>query len=674
MTRTRFHLPIRLFHSLLFIRILCPLPLEANLELSPFVSSHMVIQREREISIPGRSVAGAAILASLESNEQKYETATRADAKGEFTLHFDPLPAGGPYRLVVQDESTSVVFDDIMLGDLWICAGQSNMQFPVAEAEGGEEALAEADKTDIRLFTMEARTALHRTDEVAGGPWEVASAHSAREFSAVGYFFARELRRHTSIPIGLIDTSWGGTPAEVWIDPETLAREPDLAHFHDSMVSRTAAARLLAARIDTLLGTLPPPDPSRPLSASVRSDGIPRAPGICYNAMIHPLTRFPVKGVIWYQGEANWDRPAEYRHLFPTLIRDWRRAWREADLPFYFVQLASYRLPEDGPDQNAWAGLREAQESALSLPATGMALAIDLGEADDIHPRNKAEVGRRLSLLALAESYQLPIDETSGPTLKSAVPDDFVMILNFDHAEGGLVLHSPSESAFQLAGEDGIFHPAKATVDGTTIRLTAADVPHPIHVRYAWANNPSTPLYNRAGLPARPFRTDQFPLPFEERRFESILAGLEETSRHAFLQAPSWLDLRGLRVAASAEQEGNPISAAFDGDFSTRWSAKGLGVQLLVDLGETTTCEEIKLAFYRGEKRHAILRVETAPDLDDWSETFFGLSSGKSDGLESFPAGDLPFRYLLITFFGTTDGFWNSLSELALSPPRQDPQ
>jgi sialate O-acetylesterase len=321
--------------------------------------------------------------------------------------------------------------------------------------------------------------------DIPGAAWTACSAETVANFSAVGYFFGRELHRRLGVPVGLINSSWGGTVAEAWTSREGLLGEPSLCAIVENY-----DRNLQRMRHELEIGN-------------------PNVPCALFNGMIAPLLPFSIRGVIWYQGESNVDRASQYRTLFPTLIRDWRRNWERDGLAFHFVQLANYMPVQDQPAESQWAELREAQSMTLDLPHTGMAVAIDVGEASDIHPRNKQDVGLRLALSALHKTYGIKDVVASGPLFRESQREGRAMRLFFDYAEGGLVCRGEKLRGFVMAGADGVFAESDAVIDGATVVVSCPRVPNPKAMRYAWADNPVCNLYNFAGLPASPFRTDQ---------------------------------------------------------------------------------------------------------------------------------------------------------------------
>jgi sialate O-acetylesterase len=367
-----------------------------------------------------------------------------------------------------------------------------------------------------------ARTVAETPQPDCKGQWVECSPQTVGHFSAVGYFFGRELHRQLNEPIGLIHSSWGGTPAEAWTSRPALeenpACEPILTRYKEALAQYPQAQAQYeedmakwkeAAAQAREAGTPPPRRPSAPLGPTSHW-----APAGLYNGMIAPLVSYVVRGAIWYQGESNAGRAYQYRELFPTLIKSWRTAWDRTDFPFLFVQLANYMDRRPEPNESNWAELREAQLMTLDVPNTGMAVIVDIGDAKNIHPKNKQDVGKRLALWALAQTYGKNV-VYSGPLYQSMEKKGDKIVLHFDHVGGGLVARgAPDDRAlpgFALAGADRRFVWADARIEGETVVVSSPQIADPLAVRYAWADNPVCSLYNRAGLPASPFRTDTWP-------------------------------------------------------------------------------------------------------------------------------------------------------------------
>jgi sialate O-acetylesterase len=435
-----------------------------------------------------------------------------------------PLNPGGPFTLTVAGKNI-VVLHDVLVGEVWVCSGQSNMEMPVGVTQGGwssgvlnyQDEIARADYPMLRMFTVRRAVAGKPQTDVQGN-WVAAHGQAVSDFSAVGYFFGRDLQRILNVPIGMIHSSWGGTTAEAWTSRGTLESEPEFKSILDDGTKLLSAYPKVVQDYEQQLaqwrqesdkaegdGAPMPTFPTMPKDP--RSD--PARPAGLYNAMVMPLTPYAIRGVIWYQGESNSDRPIQYRKLFPAMIRDWRQSWGEGDFPFLYVQLANWGVHAL---KYRWPELREAQSMTLSLPKTGMAVTIDIGDASNIHPTNKQEVGYRLALAAQGIAYGHDVIY-SGPTYESMTIEGGKVRLHFQHAYGGLTAKSLSiisVSGFEIAGEDRKFVGADARIEGDTVVVSSDQVPHPIAVRYAWGMNPRPSIYNRADLPASPFRTDKW--------------------------------------------------------------------------------------------------------------------------------------------------------------------
>ncbi|MBN2180890.1 MAG: hypothetical protein JW715_03165 [Sedimentisphaerales bacterium] len=628
-------------------------PSESALKLPALFSDHMVLQQK--LNCPVWGWAGDGTPVTVEINGQKVKTTAR---DGRWQVRLPALEAGGPYTLTVRTPGRTIELKDVLVGEVWVCSGQSNMEWPVETSNNAQAEIAAAKYPNMRLFTVEKATSSEPLQDVTGH-WVLCTPETVGDFSAVGYFFGRDLLKSGIKPVGLIDTTWGGTPAEAWTSTEALksnqefapilARDADskriqaqllekygaklmtderntdvimadttalkkgwakvdadlsewetmelpilwenaglsldgvvwfrreitipqawagrdltlklstiddidLTYFNGTQIGRTffdTPTPWMAPRIYTVPGNLVragknviavrvldnqggggiypsntpmqigPGDGANPIDLSgpwnyrierimALGSGQQNSPARLYNAMLAPLVPYGIKGAIWYQGESNADRAYQYRKLFAAMIRDWRRAWNIGDFPFYFVQLANYMQRKAEPENSAWAELREAQQMTLSLPHTGMAVIIDVGNPNDIHPRDKQTVGKRLALIAQAKDYGRNV-EYSGPVYSSMAVEDGRIRLNFEHADSGLVAKDGPLTGFAIAGADRKFHWADASIEGKTIVVKSDKVAVPVAVRYAWADNPACNLYNGAGLPASPFRTDNWP-------------------------------------------------------------------------------------------------------------------------------------------------------------------
>ncbi|MBI1930030.1 sialate O-acetylesterase [Candidatus Poribacteria bacterium] len=480
----------------------------AEVKPAGIFTDNLVLQQGIEVPIWGTGEPGEKVTVAL--NAQTKVCTTQND--GRWMVKLDPLKAGGPFELMITGENT-ITLKNVLVGEVWVCAGQSNMEWPVNDSANSTEEIANANYPQIRLFTVPRRAANTPQNDV-NGEWQQCSPATIGNFSAVAYFFGRELQKSINVPIGLIHTSWGGTRAELWTSRRALESEPELKGIIDGYKQKlTAYAKAMVTYQKVLekhnravakakeKGKKPPPDPTPPKAPG-------KEPSTLYNGMIAPLLPYAIRGVIWYQGESNAGGASRYRSLFPAMIKNWREDWGQGAFPFLFVQLANFidRKPE--PSESLWAELREAQLMARSVPKTAMVVTIDIGDAKDIHPKNKQEVGRRLSLTAQAIAYDKKI-VYSGPIYKSMQLEGSKVRLSFDHIGSGLEAKGEKLTGFAIAGKNRKFVWADARIEGNTVVVWSDQVSKPVAVRYAWADNPECNLYNKEGLPASPFRTDQ---------------------------------------------------------------------------------------------------------------------------------------------------------------------
>jgi sialate O-acetylesterase len=446
----------------------------AEVRMPRIFSDQMVLQRDMPIPVWGWAAEGDKVTVEFAGQT----ASATAGPGGKWTVTLKPLSAGGPHTLSVkgQTPADAVQARDVLVGEVWVCSGQSNMEWPVNRADNAEEEISAANYPSIRHFKVAHKIA-ETPQEDCVGEWEVCSPGTVADFTAVGYFFARLLHRDLDVPVGIIGCNWGGTLAEAWTGRERL----EANNAFDAILERSREF-----------------NPNSPHQASV-----------LYNGMLHPLIPFAIRGAIWYQGESNVTRAQQYAQLFPAMIQNWRAKWQQGDFPFYYVQLAPFRY--DRNDPQACAELWEAQLKTLSLPNTGMAVTTDIGDIQDIHPTNKQEVGRRLALWALAKTYGRGDLVFSGPLYDSMNVEQNKIRIRFRHVGGGLTTRDGQPpSDFAIAGKDEEFHEATATIDGDTLIVYSEDVDNPVAVRYAWRDDAEPNLSNTEGLPASPFRTDDF--------------------------------------------------------------------------------------------------------------------------------------------------------------------
>jgi sialate O-acetylesterase len=470
----------------------------ADVKLSPLFSDHMVLQQGQPVPVWGTADAGDTVTVTV--GDQK-ATAT-ADGSGKWTAKVGPLPAGGPVEVSVTGKKNNVSIKDVLVGEVWVCSGQSNMEWVVNNSNNVEQERTAANYPQVRMFTVKKAVTGNPAQSLEGS-WAVCNPQTVGSFSAVGYFFGRDLHKSLNVPVGLIHTSWGGTPAESWTERSALEADSDFRPILERWAQQYEKWKTDSDAADAA-GKPLPPDP--------RVN--PWRPAGLYNAMIAPLLPYGIRGAIWYQGESNAGRAYQYRKLLPAMINSWRKAWGQGDFPFYIVSLANFTPVKPEPGDSDWAELREAQTlTAMNLPNCGQSITIDIGEANDIHPRNKQEVGRRLSLVALANTYGRKDVAFSGPVYDSMSVEGDLVRLKFKFAQGGLVAKgndAPALKGFAVAGDDRKWHWADAKIDGQSVVVRSDKVQRPAAVRYAWANNPVCNLYNQAGLPAVPFRTDDW--------------------------------------------------------------------------------------------------------------------------------------------------------------------
>ncbi len=492
----------------------------ADVRLARIFGSHMVLQCDRELPVWGWAEAGEKVEVQLGTGPA---VAATADAAGQWRVTLPAQPAGGPVTLTATGKSR-VALDDVLIGEVWLCSGQSNMEMAVASCLDAEKEIAGADFPQIRQIKLPRRPlGLPATDFEAD--WQVCSPATAGSFTAAGYFMARELQRELKVPIGLVNASWGGTAIEPWTPPEGFARVPALATIGERVAladpraeAHKAALRDYLTRLDDwraqaaealagekLLEAVPAfPDAIRPPLT-------PGQPAMLYNGMIHPLIPFALRGAIWYQGEANrWDGKL-YTEKTKALVGGWRELWKQGDFPFYYVQIAPYQYGNEDP--YVLPAFWEAQAAAQAIPNTGMVVTNDIGDVKDIHPKNKQEVGRRLALLALAGTYGRKGLVCNGPTFKSLAIEGNRLRVRFDNVGGGLASRDGKPlTHFEIIGKDTDFVPAEATIDGDAVLLSATAVAEPVAARYAWHRNAEPNLMNKEGLPGTPFRAGEVPV------------------------------------------------------------------------------------------------------------------------------------------------------------------
>ncbi len=517
---------------------------QATITPGSLFSDNAVLQQKQADPVWGTADPNEPITVAINGQTVK----TSANAEGKWRVTLKPIPAGGPYALTITGTGTdAITLNNIEVGEVWICGGQSNMQYPLKGWKPNAQTLPDVDKaTDLLIHVFMVPNIIGLTPQATvPGKWQEANPPTAGNFSAVGYFFGRELRKALNVPVGLIYDNWGGTPAQAWTSKEALSAVPELKHYVDDEASypdrypkmledyNAALAKYNAdkAKFDAdvdaakAAGTAVPTNAPRKPNMPPPTEKWPHGAAHLYNGMISPIVGYGIKGAIWYQGESNGNAGWEYKTLFPTMITDWRKRWAEGDFPFLFVQLAPFTKPNTAPlpaSAGGWPELREAQRlTSLNLPNTGMAVITDVGDIADIHPQRKEPVGDRLALIARAQVYGDKTIEYMGPMFDSLKIDGANARVSFKHAAGlkTIEVHDVSNDGpimatadklvgFEVAGDDMVYHTATATIDGSTVVVTSPDVPKPVAVRYGWAMYPICNLSNAAGIPASPFKTD----------------------------------------------------------------------------------------------------------------------------------------------------------------------
>ena len=499
------------------------LHLHAEVRLPSIFGSNMVLQRDHANPVWGWAEKGEKITVRI--GDQSHKVTTGADGNWRITLK--PMEATNkPLTLSVKGNN-GLQFKNVLVGEAWLCSGQSNMGMSVSRAEDADLEMMSAKHPNLRIISIPP-VGTQEAQKDFKGQWEPVTPANAGDFSAVGYFFGRQVHRSLDIPVGLIDNAWGGSACEAWIRRDllekTAAARPYMDLWRKTEVEYDPAAglaqyqqrkarwqeRAKKLRAEKKAVPHPPRKPRNPLTGQHR-------PANLYNGVLKPIIGYGIRGAIWYQGENNSSRAKAYRTVFPLMIQNWRDDWKQGDFPFYWVQLADFHAENPEPEDDSWPELREAQSLTLDkLPNTGEAVIIDLGEGRDIHPRNKQIVARRLARLALARDYGMRIPHQS-PRFKSLEIEDGKAIVSFDKISGGLYsFDANNPRGFAICGKDRKFVWAEARIKGKSqVELWAEGVNDPIAVRYAWANNPVCNLYGKDGaitLPVTPFRSDDFPM------------------------------------------------------------------------------------------------------------------------------------------------------------------
>ncbi|WP_239461963.1 sialate O-acetylesterase [Occallatibacter savannae] len=501
---------MRLRHLLIFFGVSAAV-LSAEVSLPKVLSSHMVVQRDLPVHVWGKAAPGQSVTVAFRGESRTVD----ADALGHWNAYLRPGAAGGPFSMTVMPgparEQTAaqaaMTLDDIMVGDVWVASGQSNMEFPLSRASTAAQDLPNSANPQIRLLMIRKRSADYAMWDADTDGWTPSNPETAKDFSAVAWYFARDIAGRQHVTIGLIDATWGGTVGESWVRLTALGEDAALAPIFVSRGKMTDdAADADAEQADEKrqqeeAKAAGKPAPQFPWHPPLNSWG----PGLLWNGMIAPLAPLPIRGVLWYQGESNsaLARVHSYDRVMRTLIEDWRRQWGIGDFPFLYVQISNFK----STPREDWAELREQQVRTLAMRNTAMAVTIDIGNPDDVHPTDKLDVGLRLARAARALTYGENI-EYSGPMFRQATTEAGSIRVWFDHAKG-LSAKGGVVTGFEVAGRDGKYMPATAKVEGASVVASSPDVPAPVSVRYGWANSPECLLFNSEGLPASPFTSER---------------------------------------------------------------------------------------------------------------------------------------------------------------------
>ncbi len=446
----------------------------AAIELPSVIGNNMVLQQLSHVALWGKSLKNATVSVSTSWDNASY--AVKATPEGDWKVFVRTPSAGGPYRVTFSD-GEKLVLSNILIGEVWICSGQSNMEMPVEgfrnqPFSGSNETLMEADNPRIRLLRLEHDLSITPLHNARANGWQECNAGSVKKFSAVGYLYAKMLQERLKVPVGIIGAYWGGTVIEAWMSAGSLHEFPEITIPKDT--------------------------------AGVNKN----TPTVLFNAMISPLIGYGIKGMIWYQGEQNRLEPALYEKLLPAMVKDWRKAWNTGDFPFYYVQIAPYKY---GDHRQLVPYLREAQWAALDrIPAAGMVVSIDVGDEFTIHPPDKKTISRRLAYWALANVYGRQGLLYQGPVYRSMSTTGDTVNIQFDHAGNGLTSFGKELGAFEMAAADKVFYPANAIITGKGIKVSSGQVKNPVAVRYAFRDWVRGDLYSTEGLPVAPFRTDDW--------------------------------------------------------------------------------------------------------------------------------------------------------------------
>lgn len=491
----------------------------ADAKLSGIFTDHMVLQRDQKIPVWGWATAGEKV--SVQMDDKAAVSAT-ADAGGKWRVELPALPAGGPHKLTVKANNT-VVIDDILMGEVWLCSGQSNMEWIVGGSKNAQAEIAAANFPNIRHIKVPLKPMSYPQDNFVAS-WQVCTPQTAGGFTAAGFFMARKLQQELNVPIGLINSSWGGTRIEPWTPVSGFADVPALKDIHEQVLKtlpenpqyqqklkqHLEAIEKWSADAKAALATGKPAPVTPVFPADIAPLTSHQSPTTLFNAMINPIVGFPIRGAIWYQGESNHGEGMLYTEKMKALIQGWRKLWGIGDFPFLYVQIAPYNYGAEDPQ--VLATFWEAQSAAQAIPNTGMVVTTDIAEYNDIHPKNKQDVGLRLANLALKNTYGKKDIVANGPKFKSLKTEGDKLRVTFDNVAGGLKSRDQKPLTwFEIIGPDADFTKAEAAIEGDSVILSAPGVKAPTAVRFAWNKAAEPNLANGAGLPAEPFRAGEVP-------------------------------------------------------------------------------------------------------------------------------------------------------------------
>ncbi|WP_207535165.1 sialate O-acetylesterase [Desertivirga arenae] len=455
----------------------------ADVKPGSLFTDNMVLQQKAIVPIWGWTDAGKKVKVSTSWNGKNYSST--ADASGKWLVKVETPVAGGPYDITISD-GKALKLNNVLIGEVWILGGQSNMEMPMKGFKGqpvlnSNDAILHSRNNKIRVYTVPRSSITEKQTNSKPSVWKVAEPESVSNFSATGYYFGRLLNEMLDVPVGLINVNYSGSSIEAWMSPENLNQFPEIK---------------IPVKGDTI-------------------KAVSRTPTTLYNGMLYPITGYGIKGGIYYQGESNYERPDRYEEMFPALVKEWRQLWGQGDFPFYYVQIAPYNYEQLPPFNKGGkfnsAYLRDAQRKALAkIPNSGMAVVLDIGEENNIHPANKEAGGKRLALLALANTYGLKGFGSASPMYKSLTIKGNEATISFDNVPNGLTSFGKELSTFEIAGANKVFYPAKAKINGSSVTLTSVNVKEPVAVRYAFKDFVVGDLFNTEGLPASSFRTDDW--------------------------------------------------------------------------------------------------------------------------------------------------------------------